>query len=75
MTLVEQIKKRLSEAIEQSGISQTIIAEKIGVCQQAVSSYAKRQKMPSIETLSRLCRVLDADANDILCLEIDETGK
>lgn len=68
MALVEQIQKRLSEAIKQSGMSQTIIAKKIGVCQQAVSSYVNGQKMPSIETLSRLCLVLDVDANYILCL-------
>lgn len=69
MITLEQIQVRLVEAIKQSGLSQTAIAKQIGVCQQAISSYVKRDKMPALDTLANLCVVLDLDANEILCIK------
>ena len=63
------ISKKLAEAILQSGMTQTEIAQKIGVRQQQISSYIKAKTLPALDTLSRLCTVLDLDANEILCVE------
>ena len=63
------ISQKLAEAINQSGMKQTEIAEKIGVKQQQISSYIKGKTLPALDTLSRLCTVLDLDANEILCVE------
>ena len=68
MISVEEIKNKISEAIKYSGKTQTEIAQQIGVSQQIISSYLKGNKTPQIENLANLCRVLDLDANDILCL-------
>ena len=65
----EQIQERLAEEIIHSGMSQTKIAKKIGVSQQAVSSYVRRCKMPAFDTFANLCRLLDLDANYILFLQ------
>lgn len=67
MITSEQIHKRLSEAIKQSGMSQIQIAKLIGVSQQQISCYVNEQKMPAVDTLANLCKVLDVDTNYILC--------
>ena len=68
ITLV-QIQARLAEAITQSGITQTALAQKLGVSQQTISHYVKGDKMPALDTFANLCAVLDIDANDILCVK------
>ena len=69
MTTTEEIRKALIEALKQPMITQRELAEKIGVSQSMISHYASGRKMPSLDTLSRLCSVLDLDANEILCVK------
>ena len=69
MIKFENIQNKLVEAIKQSGMSQSEIARKTSVKRQQISCYALRKKMPSIETLAKLCAVLDLDANELLCVE------
>ncbi|MBD5131072.1 MAG: helix-turn-helix transcriptional regulator [Clostridiales bacterium] len=68
MVTIEKIKNKVSAAIKNSGMTQSAIAQKIGVCQQAVSHYLKGEKLPALDTLAKLCDLLDLDANDILCI-------
>lgn len=65
---LEQIQKRLAEAIKQSGMTQNAIANALGVKHVQISCYVHGKKMPALDTLANLCRVLDIDANYILCL-------
>lgn len=67
MITLEQIRKRLIEAIEQSGMSQTAIANAVNVKPTQICSYLKGRKMPALDTLANLCKLLDVDANYILC--------
>ncbi|MDE6294073.1 MAG: helix-turn-helix transcriptional regulator [Clostridiales bacterium] len=60
------IQARLRDAIMQSGIPQNIIAEKIGVSAQTVSKYMKHDIFPALDTLARLCVLLDVSADEIL---------
>ena len=69
MITTMDISKKLAEAIKQSGLTQQEIASKIGVRQQQISCYIKGITLPALDTLSRLCTVLDADANELLCVE------
>ena len=69
MITVEDISNKLVEAIKQSGLTQTDLAKKVGVSQQQISIYLKGKNLPALDTLSRLCTVLDLDANEILCVE------
>lgn len=69
MITASDISKKLAESIRQSGMTQTEIAQKIGVRQQQISSYINGKTLPALDTLSRLCTVLDLDANEILCIE------
>ena len=69
MITILQIQKRLCEAIKLSGLTQTEIAKKVGISQQTISHYIKGDKMPSLETFANICKVLDIDANEILCIK------
>ena len=69
MVTLEQIQKRLAEAIKQSGYTQTVIADKLGIRQQTVSHYIKGDIMPALDTLANLCDFLDIDANYILGID------
>lgn len=68
MTQLEQIHKRIAEAITKSGLTQTELAMRLGVRQSNISHYVKGDKMPSLDTFANLCAILDVDANDILCI-------
>ena len=69
MITIEQIRKKIAEAIKQSGLTQTELARRLGIKQQTVSHYVKGDKMPALDTLANLCAVLDLDANSILCVK------
>lgn len=69
MITLDQIRLRLAETIKQSGLSQTTIAKKLNVSQQTISHYIKGDKLPALDTLANLCKLLDVDTNYILCQE------
>ena len=69
MTNIEQIRVALVDALKHHTYTQAELAKKIGVSQSMISHYASGRKMPALDTLSRLCTVLDLDANEILCVE------
>ena len=69
MITLNQIHFRLAETIKQCGLSQTAIAKKLGVSQQSISHYVKGDKLPALDTLANLCKLLDIDTNYILCQE------
>ena len=66
---IEDIRKRIVEAIKQSGL----IAKRIGVIQPSVAQYLSGRAMPALDTFAKLCVVLDLDANEILGIK-DESG-
>ena len=68
MITLAQIQIKLAEAITLSGKSQTEIANEMSIRPTQICSYVKGRKMPAIDTLANLCKILDLDANEILCL-------
>ncbi len=69
MITLEQIQKQLKDAILRSGLSQTSIARQLGIKQQQISSYIYGKSLPALDTLANLCRILELDANEILCVK------
>ena len=67
MITLEQIQTRLAEIIRQSGMTQTELAQRLGIKQPTVGQYLSGRAMPTLETFANLCKILDADANYILC--------
>lgn len=68
MITIEKIRERIIEAIKQSGLTQTEISKRLNVSQQTISHYVKGDKMPALDTFANLCKILDLDANELLCL-------
>ena len=65
---LEQIQKRLRESIRHSTLSQKEIAKNINVSPQTVSKYVKQNIFPALDTLAKLCKLLDVSADYILGL-------
>lgn len=68
MITLEKIHIKLAEAIKQSGLTQTELARRLCITQQAVSHYIKGERMPALDTFANLCAILNVDPNDILCI-------
>lgn len=69
MVTLEQIQTRLAEAIKQSHFTQSEIARQINIKPSNISHYIKGDKLPALDTLANLCKLLDVDTNYILCQE------
>ena len=67
MITLTEIREKLIEAINNSGMKQIEIATKLGIRQSVVSDYLRGKKMPALDTFANLCKVLDVDPADILC--------
>lgn len=67
MITLEQIQKRLTESIKQSGMTQSALAEKLKISQSSIAHYLRGDILPALDTLANLCKILDVDANYILC--------
>ena len=73
MVVLADIQKKIADIIRQSGMTQTALAQKIGVKQQTIAQYLSGRAMPALDTFANLCAVLDVSADYLLGLE-DETG-
>ena len=69
MIKIEDIQKRLREAIQYGNVSQKELAEKLNINPSTVSKYMRLDKYPSLDTFANLCEVLDISADDILGLK------
>ncbi len=65
---LKNIQIRLRESIKQSHFTQKEIAKKIGVSPQTVSKYMKENIFPALDTLAKLCFILDVKSDYILGL-------
>ena len=69
MIKIEEIQKRLREAIEYGTLSQKELAEKLGINPSTVSKYMRLDKYPSLDTFANICQILDVSADEILGLK------
>lgn len=65
---LSEIQVRLRDAIKRSGIPQKEIARQIGVSAQTVSKYMRLDIFPALDTLAKLCNLLDVKSDYILGL-------
>jgi len=71
MSDIEEIRRRLRESIKHCGINQKEIAKAVGISQATVSDYMNKEKLPSIDTLADICKVIDVSPAYILCFSYD----
>lgn len=65
-TQLAEIQRRLREEIKNSGLTQKQIAEALGVSPQTVSRYMRDDIFPALDTLAKLCILLDVSSDNIL---------
>ena len=68
MININEIQKRLREAIKYSNVSQKELAKKLGINPSTVSKYMRLDKYPSLDTFANICQILDVSSDDILGL-------
>ncbi|NOX47724.1 MAG: helix-turn-helix transcriptional regulator [Chlorobi bacterium] len=57
---------RIKEVLEQKGIKQIWLAEKMGKSYNMVNSYAKNSRQPSLEDLYKIADILDVDIKELI---------
>ena len=58
---------RIKEVLEEKGIKQTWLAEKLGKSFSIVTAYAcNRRQHPSLEQLFEIARILQVDPKDLI---------
>ena len=57
---------RIKEVLEDKGIKQIWLAEKLGKSYNMVNSYAKNRRQPSIEDLYKIAEILNVEATELL---------
>jgi len=57
---------RIKAVLDEKGISQTWLAEKLGKTFVSVNRYANNQNQPSLETLFEIARALKVNPKDLI---------
>jgi len=57
---------RIKEILEEKGIKQTWLAEKLGKSYNMVNSYVKNRQQPRLEVLYKIAEILEVDVKELL---------
>lgn len=57
---------RIKEVLEEKGIKQTWLAEKLGKSYNMVNGYVQNRQQPRLEILYDIARILDVEVKDLL---------
>ena len=57
---------RIKEVLEEKGIKQIWLAEKLGKSYNMVNAYAKNRQQPRLKTLMEIANILDVDVKDLI---------
>ncbi|MGI9527837.1 MAG: helix-turn-helix transcriptional regulator [Weeksellaceae bacterium] len=57
---------RIKEVLEQKGIKQTWLAEKLGKSYNMVNAYSQNRQQPRLETLMEIADILDIDVKELI---------
>jgi transcriptional regulator with XRE-family HTH domain len=63
---------RIKEVLNEKGIKQTWLAEKLGKSFKIVNAYACNRQQPPIEILYRIAEILQVSVKDLL---VEDKGK
>lgn len=64
--IIEILGKNIKEARKRNNMTQSELAEKLGVSKQVVSSYENGKRSPSYEMLLKIANVFCTTINDLL---------
>ena len=57
---------RIKHVLEEKGIKQKWLAEKLGKSFNSVNSYVQNRQQPRLEVLNEIAKILDVDIKDLL---------
>ena len=57
---------RIKEVLEDKGIKQIWLAEKLGKSYNMVNSYVQNRRQPNLEVLYKIAEILDVDVSNLL---------
>ncbi|KGN79615.1 transcriptional regulator [Porphyromonas gulae] len=57
---------RIKEVLEEKGIKQTWLAEKLGKSFSIVNAYVCNRRQPSLETLFQIAKILGVDVKGLI---------
>ena len=57
---------RIKEVLEEKGIKQTWLAEKLGKSYPMVNAYVQNRRQPNLSTLYRISELLNVDVRELL---------
>lgn len=57
---------RIKEVLEEKGIKQVWLAERLGKSFNTVNGYVQNRTQPSLETLYEIATILNIDAKELL---------
>jgi transcriptional regulator with XRE-family HTH domain len=64
--ICSQVARILKEERERRGFSMTLLGERAGLSQQMVSYVEREMRIPSLDTLVRLCEALGLRADGVV---------
>ena len=57
---------RIKEVLEEKGIKQTWLAERLGKSYNVVNGYVQNRQQPRLEVLYDIAKILDVNPKDLL---------
>ena len=57
---------RIKEVLEERGVKQTWLAQKLGKSYNMVNSYVQNRRQPSLEMLYQIAEILNTDIKDLI---------
>ncbi len=59
-------RNKIKIVLEQKGVKQTWLADKLGKSFNMVNSYVQNRSQPSLDTLYQIASILDVNINELL---------
>ena len=63
---MDKPKKRIKEVLEERGIKQTWLAERLGKSFCIVNSYVCNRRQPNLEILFEIAKILNVDPKELI---------
>ena len=63
---------RIKEVLEEKGIKQTWLSEKLGKSYNMVNGYVQNRQQPRLEVLYEIAKILDVNPKDLLKEDLND---
>lgn len=57
---------RIKEVLEEKGITQTLLSQKLGKSYNMVNGYVQNRHQPRLEVLFEIAKILDVNPKDLI---------